>query len=327
MIKIQKKTLLSVIFFLVITLFIFSSLMVNAASILGDVNGDGTINSTDESLIQRHMLGISNVNDEKTADLNGDQKINSTDTSLIQRYILGIITSFNSSSPTITTTQTTTMTKTPTQTPTQTPTTTKPKQTVKVMPLGDSITDGVNMAGGYRIKLWNSIITSGLTVDFVGSMSNGPSSLGDKNHEGHSGYRIDQIDSNINSWMDKYQPQIVLLHIGTNDITQNYNLNNAPDRIISLIDKICAKLPSGGKLYVAKIIPLFTTDYNNKISTINQKVASSIQSKASQGKPVYSVDMNSALTGSDLADGVHPNQNGYNKMADVWFKAIKNDLN
>jgi len=54
------------------------------------------------------------------------------------------------------------------------------------MPLGDSITDGMNVAGGYRIKLWESIKSAGANVDFVGSMSNGPASLTDKNHEGHS---------------------------------------------------------------------------------------------------------------------------------------------
>jgi lysophospholipase L1-like esterase len=41
---------------------------------------------------------------------------------------------------------------------------------------------------------------------------------------------------------------------------------------------------------------------------------------------VYFVEMYSALTSADLADGVHPNATGYNKMADVWYNAIKADL-
>jgi hypothetical protein len=76
------------------------------------------------------------------------------------------------------------------------------KVTVKVMPLGDSITDGITAAGAYRTKLWKNITNSGLSVDFVGSLSGGPSDLGDKNHEGHSGWRIDEISNKINSWMD-----------------------------------------------------------------------------------------------------------------------------
>src|SRR5512143_1579034 len=124
------------------------------------------------------------------------------------------------------------------------------------MPLGDSITDGYVVPGAYRIKLWKDITGNGLKVDFVGSLSNGPAELPDKNHEGHSGWRIDQLDSNINGWMDTYKPRIVLIHIGTNDITQNYDLANAPNRLGGLVDKICAKLPSGGKVYVAKVVPI-----------------------------------------------------------------------
>ncbi len=197
---------------------------------------------------------------------------------------------------------------------------------VKVMPLGDSITDGYLVPGGYRIQLWKDIANNGLTVDFVGSLSNGSAELGDKNHEGHSGWRIDQLDANINAWMDAYKPRIVLLHIGTNDITQNYDLANAPSRLSALVDKICVKLPAGGKVYVAKIIPEVGTDLNQKVFNFNNQIPGMIQNKVNQGKSVYGVDMYSALTTADLADTVHPNVTGYNKMGDVWFNAIRNDL-
>jgi len=193
---------------------------------------------------------------------------------------------------------------------------------IKIMPLGDSITDGITVPGAYRIKLWNNIKKNGYNVDFVGSLSNGPAELGDKDHEGHSGWRIDQLDAKINTWMDNSKPKIVLLHIGTNDISQSYDLANAPNRMSGLIDKICAKLPSGGKLYVATIIPISYAS----VSNYNLQVSNVVKNKANTGKPVYLVDMYSALTTADLADGVHPNLNGYNKMADVWFNAIRNDL-
>jgi enterochelin esterase-like enzyme len=221
------------------------------------------------------------------------------------------------------TTLTPIITSTPTSTPTSTSTATTTPTTIKIMPLGDSITDGMTVAGGYRIKLWSLIKNNGYAADFVGSMSNGPAELGDKNHEGHSGWRIDQIDTNINSWMDSYKPKIVLLHIGTNDVAQNYNTANAPSRLSGLIDKICAKLPNGGKLYVATIIPLSF----GSVNSFNLQIPGIVQTKADQGKPVYLVEMYSALTTADLADGVHPNLTGYNKMADVWFSAIRNDLN
>lgn len=277
---------------------------VSGSSLIGDLNGDSAIDALDYSLMKQLLLGtITDLpvqDDLYAADLDGDAKVTALDLALSKQFLLGIITKFP---------------KTPVQ-----------PVTKIVMPLGDSITDGFVVPGGYRIKLWNSIVNDGLKVDFVGSMSNGPAELGDKNHEGHSGWRIDQIDTNINAWMDTYKPQIVLLHIGTNDIAQSYDVANAPTRLSALVDKICAKLPAGGKLYVATIVPLNNTDWNQKVKTYNSQITTIIQNKASQGKPVYMVDMFSALTTADLQDGVHPNRTGYDKMADVWYKAIKNDF-
>ncbi len=68
---------------------------------------------------------------------------------------------------------------------------------VRVMPLGDSITDGFNVQGGYRIGLWQRLANAGVATDFVGSGANGPASLGDHDHEGHSGWRIDDLDRNV----------------------------------------------------------------------------------------------------------------------------------
>src|SRR3954463_4311363 len=87
---------------------------------------------------------------------------------------------------------------------------------VRVMPLGDSITEGTQVPGGYRIGLWQRLSGGGYRIDYVGSQFNGPSSLPDHDHEGHPGWRIDQIDANIGGWLQTYRPQTVLLHIGTN---------------------------------------------------------------------------------------------------------------
>src|SRR5262245_10565633 len=72
---------------------------------------------------------------------------------------------------------------------------------VRVMPLGDSITDGFNVPGGYRIGLWQRLAGGGYTVDLVGSGSGGPPELGDHDHEGHPGWRIDQLDANVVGWL------------------------------------------------------------------------------------------------------------------------------
>jgi lysophospholipase L1-like esterase len=193
---------------------------------------------------------------------------------------------------------------------------------VRVMPLGDSITDGLTVPGGYRIGLWQRLVAGRYTVDFVGSLSNGPTSLGDHDHEGHSGWRIDQIDANIVTWLRNTTPHTVLLHIGTNDVAQNFDLPNAPNRLSALIDHITATVP-GVEVFVSTIIPLGSAALEANVRTFNAAIPGIVQSKANAGQHVHLVDMHSALTAADLADGVHPNAGGYDKMAAVWFNALQ----
>lgn len=59
----------------------------------GDVNGDNKVNSTDYSLLRRHILNITVLKGSAldAADLNGDGRVNSTDYSYLRRVILGTI--------------------------------------------------------------------------------------------------------------------------------------------------------------------------------------------------------------------------------------------
>ncbi|WP_426505513.1 RICIN domain-containing protein [Dactylosporangium sp. McL0621] len=193
---------------------------------------------------------------------------------------------------------------------------------VRVMPLGDSITNGETTPGGYRINLWQRVVNGGYAVDFVGSQSNGPASLGDHDHEGHSGWRIDQIDANVVGWLNTYQPHTVLLHIGTNDILQNYNVSTAPDRLSTLIDHITTTVPSA-EVFVAQITPLANSSQDTAARTFNAAIPGMVQNKVNAGKHVHQVDMHSALTTADLVDGVHPTAGGYDKMAAVWYNALQ----
>jgi lysophospholipase L1-like esterase len=190
---------------------------------------------------------------------------------------------------------------------------------VRLMPLGDSITDGANVPGGYRINLWQRLVSGGRTVDLVGSGFNGPAELGDHDHEGHSGWRIDMIDANIVAWLRATNPHTVLLHIGTNDMNQNFNIASAPARLAALVDHILANAPSV-ELFVAQIIPARDATVESRIVAFNAALPGALQSK---GPHVHVVNMHSVLTTADLADGLHPTAAGYAKMAAAWFAALQ----
>ena len=193
---------------------------------------------------------------------------------------------------------------------------------VRVMPLGDSITEGTQVPGGYRIGLWQRLASGRYTVDFVGSQFNGPASLGDHDHQGHPGWRIDQIDANIVGWLNTQRPQTVLLHIGTNDILQNYNVSTAPNRLSTLIDRITATVPTA-EVFVAQLIPLSNSNQEAAVRTFNAAIPGIVSSKVSAGKRVRLVDMHSAITTADLIDGIHPTAGGYDKMAARWYSALQ----
>jgi len=193
---------------------------------------------------------------------------------------------------------------------------------VRVMPLGDSITEGTQVPGGYRIGLWQRLSSGGYRVDFVGSQFNGPSGLGDHDHEGHPGWRIDQIDANIVGWLRTYTPHTVLLHIGTNDVLQNFNLSGAPSRLSTLVDHITATVPDA-EVFVATIIPLANSGQEANVRTFDATIPGMVASKVNAGRHVHLVDMHSALTAADLIDGIHPTAAGYDKMAATWDAALR----
>lgn len=185
------------------------------------------------------------------------------------------------------------------------------------MPLGNSITDGYNVPGGYRINLWQKLTNQGLKFEFVGSMKNGPESLPDKNHEGHSGWRIEQINRLIQRWLKKAQPEIILLTIGTNDLVQNYFVETAPERLDKLVRDIFNQLPEV-EILVASIPPVDEAVINQKVQNYNATIKSLVEKRKKQGDPIEFVDIYSGLTMADLADGVHPNIQGHSKIAEMW---------
>jgi lysophospholipase L1-like esterase len=191
-----------------------------------------------------------------------------------------------------------------------------------VMPLGDSITDGLNGTGGYRSDLWQLFQTDARFVDFVGSQAAGPVQLGDKNHEGHPGWRIDQVDAQVTGWLTGYQPDVVLLHIGTNDVIQNYALSQAPSRLSALIDHITTAVP-GAEVYVSTIVPCADAGKDGQTQAYNATIPGIVQAKANLGRHVHLVDMHAATSTADLSsDGVHPSNGGYSKMAARWYAEL-----
>ncbi len=209
----------------------------------------------------------------------------------------------------------------------------------KILPLGDSITWGVNYDGGYRVKLFANTITDKKNVTYVGKLSNGPATVSGvtfpKNNEGHSGWTIQQIDDIVTGkatdanysgkkMMVDQAPNIVLLHAGTNDTSRSPT--GMTDRLGTLIDHIVEDGPNV-LLVVTTIIPIKQGSYGTVGETFDNAIPAVVQKRIDAGKHVVLVDMFKDFPSAGLSsDGVHPNQQGYDWMAGIWYDAIKGYL-
>lgn len=203
----------------------------------------------------------------------------------------------------------------------------------KTMPLGDSQTLGAYSAsdfgiGGYRAPLWYQLVANHFAVDYVGSQ-NGPATADvDPNHEGHGGWRIDDISGSIDGWIASTNPQVILLLIGANDIIQGYSIDTAIARMNVLLDQISAAAPTA-RVLVSTLLwgpqPNFYNYGLAQIQDFNSRLPALVSTRAAQGKPMTLVDMYSqsgVVAGEFNADGVHPTATGYAKMAGVWYTAL-----
>lgn len=196
----------------------------------------------------------------------------------------------------------------------------------KIMALGDSITLGTGRGlpkrGGWRIDFWKQCQNAGLQIDFVGSRSDGPDELGDKHNEGHAGYRIHELDAIVADRLKTYQPDLILLMIGTHDMVDAWAIDSAGRRLEKLIGNILKAAPQS-RLVVSSIIPIHSVPGTRAAFKFNAQIPALVKSFADQGKQVVFADTFKSITVDDLdAGGMSPTAIGYSKIAKFLFQQV-----
>jgi lysophospholipase L1-like esterase len=201
---------------------------------------------------------------------------------------------------------------------------TKPNP-MRIMPMGDSITEGT-VAGGYRAPLYTLLAGDNDNPQFVGSNNSNPGSLpsNQQNHEGHGGWISLQLTDLVNNQgiIQTYTPDVVLLLIGTNDMFGASSTDPAglKTRIAALCDAIISARPAI-KILLSTLLHR-VDDTGGEINSINALIPGIASARSNNVKVV---DLANQLSLSDLSsDGLHPSQGGYNKMAAGWETAINN---
>jgi lysophospholipase L1-like esterase len=208
---------------------------------------------------------------------------------------------------------------------------------LKVMPLGDSITSGTDAWASYRCLLYRDLVARGYNVDFIGSIHGQlrddqppPEECRDNfdwDHEGHSGYRVDDILPLLPGWLSANRPDIVLLHLGTVDFISGESGDSTLSGISQVIDQLRAANPRV-KILLAQIVPArwAGTAYDAAIAEYNARLPALAASKAQPYSPILIVDQFTGFdpaSGSDTHDGVHPNASGEQKIAARWRPAFE----
>jgi acyl-CoA thioesterase I len=201
-----------------------------------------------------------------------------------------------------------------------------PAETVRILPLGDSITAGRTNHWSYRRDLEAALNGAGCSFDFVGSLA-GPGSapgapLGDRDHDGHSGLRTDQIRARLNNWLPGNGHDWALVHVGTNDVLQGTSIPAARTNISQIIDKLRNANPAVGIL-LAQVIPNRPGN-EAAVVALNEEIASLAQLKTTQASPVIVVDQYSGYsTFTHNYDEIHPNDAGEARIAQRFFETLR----
>lgn len=151
----------------------------------------------------------------------------------------------------------------------------------------------------------------------IGSVQSG--TMEDNDNEGHSGFLISQIANITDSY--RQRPNVVLLHTGTNDMNKPSDPDTAPQRLDDLVEALVAALPDA-TIIVARIIPAADSNTESRIRLFNNEVTKLMADRARKGEHVMIVDMPSGVQTSDLKDGLHPNDKGYENMAIKWAVSL-----
>ncbi|KAJ5895055.1 CAZyme family CE3 [Penicillium taxi] len=187
------------------------------------------------------------------------------------------------------------------------------------MPLGASITNGWKSTdgNGYREWIRQQLRYSGWEVEMVGSLENG--TMNDNYNEGHVGFRVDQLPKQAMKTIS-HKPNLILINCGANDALQNHKVSTTGQRMDSLLTLLFDSIP-GTTIILSTLLP--NKQQQSRTTSISKQYRDVVAYRRARKDRIVLADMSKFITHKDLNDSTHPTDEGYKKMASVWWAAIK----
>lgn len=246
---------------------------------------------------------------------------------------------------------------------------------LRIWPLGDSITQGAlgpskGVPGGYRGFLDLSLQAAGVEHRFVGSMQTNSTAVldvrGQAAHDGHPAFYLHEVSAGVDGWVsahsysgghwvDGVDPDLVLLHIGTNDVIHRVDpqrrfatrdgkadvsdpaqraqfVADLATRLRGLVDKV-HRLRPRATIVLATITPVGAETCDPVTPEYARAVRALVAEERASGMRIRLADVWSAYTHADhdtcailpgllSADRVHPTSEGYAVMAATFQQAL-----
>ena len=196
----------------------------------------------------------------------------------------------------------------------------------RILPVGDSITEGGKTFSNYRYPLLEKLTAAGYRVEFTGSRTSA-SPAGPLRHEGHSGKNAEFLAAMLEKNFSMNVADIVLIHSG-----HNHTNTEAPVRgIIAATEAMIRTARSVNPhviVLVAQVIPSGKLPKYEYLPELNVELAKLPARLTTAESPVLGVNMADGFNWrtDTIGDHVHPNALGAEKMAAKWFVALTNAL-
>ncbi|HEY3377423.1 MAG TPA: GDSL-type esterase/lipase family protein [Armatimonadota bacterium] len=188
----------------------------------------------------------------------------------------------------------------------------------RIMPVGDSITEGGDYFSSYRAPLGERLAAAGYAVAFVGSRTDGVLA-----HEGYSGKNAEFLAGVIGDSFRAQPADIVLLHAG-------HNHDVAEEPVAGIVAATEAIIATVRALNPKVIVLLAQVGLSGKLPKyaylpqLNAALCALAERLCTPAQPIILVNhaANFAWTTDTVDDHVHPNAQGAEKMAASWCAAL-----
>lgn len=194
---------------------------------------------------------------------------------------------------------------------------------MRLMAVGDSITEGGDSFSCYRPLLSDQLHVAGYSVEFVGTRTsqhpNGP-----LRHEGYGGKNTEYLAENVPAHFRAQPADIVLLHSGHNHDSAEKPVPGIVAATERLIVAFRAANPRVTVL-LAQVIPAGKLPKYSYLPALNAELARLASRLDSPRQRVVLVDQTAGFDwrADTVADHVHPNAAGAAKMARTWLAALR----